>query len=119
MILPPVLPPKRLSFSLWSRCSRTSPAPSGTSRLPRLRALFAVASLTLMTASCVGSNSTRRELPPPPAFAKPSEVPERKIGEPLILVTGRERAGRLAANRTIDAFRGWYEDVRRDYAGKE
>ncbi len=73
-----------------------------------------------MSASCSKSGSSlRRDLPAEPAFAKPVDVAPRKLGEPLILVTGRERAGRLAANRIIVEFLGWYEGVRRDYAGEK
>lgn len=60
----------------------------------------------------------RRDLPPLPDFAKPVEMQARRLGEPLILVTGRERAGRLAANAIIVEIGNWYGGVRRDYAGE-
>jgi hypothetical protein len=72
-----------------------------------------------MIASCGrSSEALRRDLPAEPDFAKPVDVAERRIGEPLIVVTGRERAGRLSANRIIVEFRDWYRRVRSDYAGE-
>lgn len=71
-----------------------------------------------MLAACVSSGSApaRRDLPPVPGFIKPVVVSEPREGEPAVLVAARERAGRVAANRVITAFRDWYAGVRADYA---
>lgn len=74
-----------------------------------------------MLAACVSSGSApaQRDLPPAPSFAKTIIVADPREGEPAVLVAARERAGRVAANRVITAFRDWYGDVRRDYAGEK
>lgn len=59
-----------------------------------------------------------RVLPPEPEFAKPVEVAKPKKGESAVAVAARERAGRIAANGRITAFREWYAGVREDYARK-
>jgi hypothetical protein len=73
-----------------------------------------------MLTACAGSDSAReplaRQLPEPPAFAQPVETPTPKKGESAVGVAARERAGRIAANGRINAFRDWYEGVRQDYA---
>lgn len=65
-----------------------------------------------------GSGGLSRELPGKPSFARPVSVPEAKRGEPLITIAQRERAGRMSANRRIEQFGAWYDDVRRDYSRK-
>ena len=44
------------------------------------------------------------------------QTPTPKKGEGAVAVAARERAGRIAANGRIKAFRDWYEGVREDYA---
>ena len=74
--------------------------------------------IAVIVAGCSTSGSVpaSRQLPAPPDFAKPVSVPDPKIGEPALAVAGRERAGRLQANRIITEFRNWYAGVRADYA---
>ena len=74
-----------------------------------------------MLTACGGSSSATREplarhLPDAPGFAQPVEVPTPKKGESAVGVAARERAGRIAANGRLTAFRDWYDGVRRDYA---
>lgn len=70
----------------------------------------------LSACSASGERPVTRDLPAWPAFARPVSVPDPQPGEPALAVAARERAGRLAANRTIEQARGWYADVRRGYA---
>jgi ethanolamine ammonia-lyase large subunit len=56
-------------------------------------------------------------LPPPPDFAQPVAVAQPRAGEPLVGIAARERAGRVAANNRLAAFRYWYEAVRNGYSG--
>ncbi|MDB5597360.1 MAG: hypothetical protein JWM36_4321 [Hyphomicrobiales bacterium] len=58
-----------------------------------------------------------RQLPPPPAFAKSVEVQEPRVGEYLLVIAARERAGRQLANARIDAFSGWYLDLQKRLGG--
>lgn len=75
----------------------------------------------LMIATLGGcSESVRRpplavSLPAPPDYAQPATVSKPRKGETLIGIAARERAGRIAANGRIIAFREWYESVRKDY----
>ncbi len=62
---------------------------------------------------------TRRDLPAPPAWAVPIETARPKSGESVLAIAARERAARVTANTTITEFRGWYQDVRTDYAGEK
>jgi hypothetical protein len=74
--------------------------------------MAALCLLTLLT-GCAGSgvkDLIPRDIPPPPAYAQQVQVPEPKAGESCYLVAGRERAGRLKANRII---RGWLKDAER------
>lgn len=59
-----------------------------------------------------------RQLPPPPAFARPVAVKEPQVGEYLLVIAARERAGRLEANARIQDFNEWYADLQRGYGGK-
>lgn len=83
-------------------------------------ALLPVAALsmavTVAGCSTSGSAPSARQLPAVPDFAKPVSVPDPNIGEPALTIAGRERAGRLQANRIITEFRDWYAGVRADYA---
>jgi hypothetical protein len=76
--------------------------------------------MTIPLAACSASSNSReplaRQLPEPPAFAQPVETPTPKKGDSAVGVAARERAGRIAANNRIKAFRDWYEGVREDYA---
>lgn len=74
-----------------------------------------------MTATLSGCFDLNREppkvsLPSPPEYAQPVEVSKPKKGQSLVGIAARERAGRIAANNRIKAFRDWYEGVREDYA---
>lgn len=44
------------------------------------------------------------------------EVKKPRVGEPLVGIAARERAGRIAANGRLKAFRDWYEGLRQNYA---
>ncbi|HWL06711.1 MAG TPA: hypothetical protein VNQ99_17545 [Xanthobacteraceae bacterium] len=52
-----------------------------------------------------------------PPFAREVAVQDPRVGEDVLVVAARERAGRLQANAVIRRFRGWYGDVRRSYGG--
>lgn len=80
--------------------------------------LAAVLSMSVIVAGCStsGSAPAARQLPAAPDFAKPVTVPDPKVGEPALTIAGRERAGRLQANRIITEFRDWYAGVRAGYA---
>jgi hypothetical protein len=73
-------------------------------------------SATLTGCAASGEPPTARVLPPAPDFAKPADVAQPRKGESAVNVAARERAGRIAANNRIKAFRDWYEGVREDYA---
>lgn len=76
--------------------------------------------LGLMLSGCAspGREPLARNLPPPPAFAKPVAVPDPKAGESAIAVAARERAGRKRANATIVNMTNWYSGVRQQYGAK-
>jgi len=83
--------------------------------------MLAVACLAMASAGC--STSSRKEplarsLPAEPAFAREVGVPDPRVGEDVLVVAARERAGRLQANAVIRRFRGWYGEVRRGYGGQ-
>lgn len=80
--------------------------------------LAAALLMAVIVAGCSTSGSVpaTRQLPAAPDFAKPVSVPDPKVGEPALTIAGRERAGRLQANRIITEFRDWYAGVRADYA---
>lgn len=67
---------------------------------------------------CAGSHPTSgpvsRELPVEPAFAREVHV-THKEGDDLLVIAGRERAGRQRANDVIVCFVEWYRDVRHTY----
>lgn len=78
--------------------------------------------MTLSLASCASSGSgsavrdiVSRDLPPAPAYLQPVTVPDPKAGEDLVLIAGRERAGRLKANRIIVNTKTQWEKLRKDY----
>ena len=74
--------------------------------------------LTLSGCASPGREPLARNLPPPPAFAKPVAVPDPKAGESAIAVAARERAGRKRANATIVNMTNWYSGVRQQYGAK-
>jgi hypothetical protein len=78
--------------------------------------LAVLAATTLSACSTYAEPPTARALPPAPDFAKPADVAQPRKGESAVNVAARERAGRIAANGRIKAFRDWYEGVREDYA---
>lgn len=55
-------------------------------------------------------------LPPLPACARPVDVATPAVGEPLLLIAARERAGRLEANRNIACVSSWYQALREGFA---
>lgn len=63
-----------------------------------------------------GKPPIARALPDEPAFVRPVAVADPKPGDALLTIAARERAGRLEANRIIAGIRGWYEDLKREYA---
>ncbi len=63
-----------------------------------------------------GEPPVARQLPAEPDFARPVKIADPRPGESAIVVAARERAGRLQANRVIEAFRGFYSSVRASYA---
>lgn len=55
----------------------------------------------------------KRELPGPPAYLVPINVPEPKAGENMEVIASRERAGRVDANKRITAGRKqWIKNVK-------
>lgn len=86
----------------------------------RLRLALVMVPLTVICASCAPTAPTRpplaRQLPAPPAYAQPVTVRAPKVGDPLLLIAARERAGRTQANARIVAFRKWYMDLQKSYA---
>lgn len=74
--------------------------------------------MTLPLASCATSADVnpKRILPTTPDFAMPVGVPVPAAKESAVAVAARERAGRIAANGRIIAFREWYEAVRKAYS---
>ena len=74
---------------------------------------------TAILSGCSASGSPERiaiQLPPAPEYAAPVEVKKPRVGEPLVGIAARERAGRIAANGRLKAFRDWYEGLRQNYA---
>jgi hypothetical protein len=57
----------------------------------------------------------RRELPVAPGYLAPVAVSEPRIGESVVGVAARERAGRLKANRIIVKVREQWEALRARY----
>lgn len=74
-------------------------------------------SLTATLGACATSGNAvvERHLPPLPSYATPVKVQDPKAGDDPIAVAARERAGRVQANKRIDAVGAWYEDVRARY----
>lgn len=75
----------------------------------------------LLTTTLVGCAQSikpevERELPPFPEFARPVKVAEPKSGEALLSIAARERAGRIANAKRINAVGVWYECLRLVYA---
>lgn len=92
--------------------------PALTKSSPRSRRALTtsvVVCLTLIFAACNPSH-LRRDLPPPPDYWGAVQVQEPRAGEDLLIITARERAGRLEANNRLDASRDWYETVREEFA---
>ena len=77
--------------------------------------------LTAATLSGCSASSERIEviLPPAPDYAAPVNVRDPRKGETLVGIAARERAGRIAANARLVAFREWYESLQRGYAGTQ
>ena len=84
----------------------------------RARSLAIVCSAMTTLAGCSVSSDVnpRRILPATPDFAMPVGVAVPGGRESAVAVAARERAGRVAANRRIIAFREWYEAVRKAYS---
>jgi hypothetical protein len=78
--------------------------------------LVAVGCVLLAGCNTTADVNPRRILPTTPDFAMPVGVPVPAKGESAVAVAARERAGRVAANRRIIAFREWYEAVRKAYS---
>lgn len=88
----------------WARCLR----------------LAAAGSMSLCVGGCLTSGtisppSPARTLPEAPAFARPVKVAPPKVGEDVLLVAARERAGRAKANDIIACFDRWYAAVKDAY----
>ena len=82
----------------------------------KLLAIAACLPLTLTACAQSGDVNPKRILPTTPDFAMPVGVATPGGGESAVRVAARERAGRVAANRRIIAFREWYEAVRKAYS---
>ena len=79
-----------------------------------------------MAMACAGCASSRpaetpvtRQLPEAPAFARPVVLPPHREGDDMLVVAGRERAGRARANDVIRCFVRWYRDVRAHYGNEQ
>lgn len=72
----------------------------------------------LIGCGSVGKEPLARNLPPPPAFAKPVSAPDPRAGESAIAVAARERAARKRANGVIQNMNAWYGTVRNSYGSK-
>jgi hypothetical protein len=75
-----------------------------------------LATITLGGCATSSDVNPKRILPTTPDFAMPVGVPVPGGKESAVAVAARERAGRVAANRRIIAFREWYEAVRKAYS---
>lgn len=83
------------------------------------KACLTLVCLSLATLGGCSTSSPERIaiiLPPPPEYAQPVEVKKPRVGEPLVGIAARERAGRIAANNRLNAFRDWYEGLMENYA---
>lgn len=74
----------------------------------------------LALVGCTASNSgvrevIRRDIPGPPSYLSPVIVPEPKAGEDVLVIAGRERAGRLKANRIILGARSQWKAMQQTY----
>lgn len=90
---------------------------------PNLRSGLLLISVGLLLTTLGGCGSLPREpiarnLPATPSFAQPVNVAAPKVGEPMLAIAARERAGRKRANSTILNFRKWYGGVRKAYGAK-
>jgi hypothetical protein len=77
-------------------------------------------STSLFVAACAGSSNgvreiVRRDLPVSPGYLAPVAVSEPRLGESVVEVAARERAGRLKANRIILKTREQWERLRAQY----
>lgn len=96
----------------------------------RARLLLSALLLSLTLTACGGSSSLpgasgptitaieTRHLPPVPTYARPAHVDDIKVGEPLAVYAGRERAGRLANERVIISLMNWAGLVKKCYANR-
>lgn len=69
---------------------------------------------------CAGSSSgvreiVRRDIPGPPAYLQPVNVPAARKGENAIAVLAREQAGRLKANGIIRNAREQWDKLVKAY----
>lgn len=94
-------------------------------RLLRLRDLLAMSVmvfLPLMLAGCSASSdkdALTRDLPfGPKGISTPVRVAPPKVGEYCVVYAARERAGRIANARRLNAFDKWYADLRTTYLVK-
>ena len=87
-------------------------------RTSRASSLALACCLPLILNACATSADVnpKRILPTTPDFAMPVGVPVPAAKESAVAVAARERAGRIAANGRIIAFREWYEAVRKAYS---
>lgn len=57
-----------------------------------------------------------RQLPAPPAFAAPVEVPVARAEDSCYVLEERQRNGRKEANKRLLGFGAWYAGVRKNYS---
>lgn len=71
-----------------------------------------------MLVSCSPSDRAvgGRSIPGPPSFLTPVGVATPSLGEDAVVVAGRERAGRVEANRRITAGRDAWVNMQAQYA---
>lgn len=72
--------------------------------------------MAMTLAGCAGLNSVTRSLPPAPGYLQPVAVTEPHQGEACVAYAARERAGRLTANKTIEAGRDDWNAISASYA---
>lgn len=77
--------------------------------------MFAACLATTLSA-CEASNSVTRFVPGPPSYAQPVHVDEPRVDEACVVYAGRERAGRLTANKIIRAVTGEWSSMSETYA---
>lgn len=65
-----------------------------------------------------GSASTSRNLPSPPAFARPVTTADMRSGESCWIAYDRKRSGEQQNASIVHSYNRWYAGVRQSYSSR-